>query len=104
MIVQEPYGAEVIRKIWGWIFNVYVQNHRLNPDGQGSVKTWKFGDVGLDHIGIWEEGGVEFEEPFAALREIGYSGYVTVHQAFEGVMTVDEAVSKSAAFLKPLIA
>ncbi len=104
MIVQEPYGAETIERIRSWIFNVYVQNHRLNPNGEASVKTWKFGDVALDHIGIWEQGGVELEEPFAALRRIGYSGYVTVHQAFEGVVTVDEAVRKSAAFLRPLIA
>ena len=104
MIVQEPYGADVILRLRDWIFNVYLQNHRLNPQGADAVRTWTRGEVPLDHIGIWEQDGVELEEPFAALRQIGYSGYVTVHQAFEGVMTVDDAVSKSAAFLKPLIA
>ncbi len=104
MIADEPYGREAIEKVRPWIFNVYVQNHRLNPDGEASVNTWKRGPVRLDHIGLWEGGGVEFESVFTALRAIGYEGYVTVHQAFEGIMTVDEAARKSAAYLSKLIA
>ncbi len=104
MIADEPYGREAIEKARPWIFNVYVQNHRLNPAGETAVETWKRGPVQIDHIGLWEEGGVEFESVFAALRAGGYAGYVTVHQAFEGVMTVDEAVRKSAAYLSQLIA
>lgn len=104
MIAGEPYGADTIRKLDPYIFNVYVQNHRLNPEGETSVKTWKKGPVPLDHIGLWEEGGVRFEEVFEALHEVGYEGYVTVHQAFEGAMPVDEAVRRSAEYLRPLIA
>ena len=100
MIAEEPYGREVIERMQPWIFNVYVQNHRLNPEGETAVKTWKLGPVNVDHIGIWEEGGVNFEEVFAGLKAIGYSGYVTVHQAFEGVMTVEEAVRRSAEYLR----
>jgi sugar phosphate isomerase/epimerase len=68
------------------------------------VTTWKKGRVPLDHIGLWEAGGARFEEVFGALRSIGYQGYVTVHQAFEGVMPVTEATRKSAEYLRPLIA
>lgn len=104
MIADEPYEREAIEKVRPWIFNVYVQNHRLNPEGEASVDTWKRGPVRLDHIGLWEAGGVKFESVFKALHAIGYEGYVTVHQAFEGVMTVDEAARKSAAYLSQLIA
>lgn len=104
MIADEPYGREAIDKVRPWLFNVYVQNHRLNPDGEAAVDTWKRGPVRLDHIGLWQEGGVDFESVFAALRGIGYAGFVTVHQAFEGVMSVDEAVRKSAAYLAERIA
>ena len=68
------------------------------------MNTWKKGPVHLDHIGLWEDGGVRFEEVFAALHEIGYRGCVTVHQAFEGVMSVEDAARQSAEYLKPLIA
>jgi sugar phosphate isomerase/epimerase len=103
-VVGEDYGPATIRRLAPYIFNVYVQNHRLNPEGAARLATWKSGEVGVDHIGIWEKGGVRFEEVFAALGEIGYRGYVTVHQAFEGIMTVDEAVRRSAEYLRSVIA
>lgn len=104
MISGEDYGAAAIRRMRSHILNVYVQNHRLNPQGSAVVQTWKKGAVRLDHIGLWEKGGVNGEEVFAALKEIGYQGYVTIHQAFEGVMSVEDAVRKSKEYLQPLIA
>ena len=103
MISGEDYGAAAIHRMRPYILNVYVQNHRLNPHGSAVVQTWKKGPVRLDHIGLWEKGGVHGEEVFRALREIGYQGYVTVHQAFEGVMSVEDAVRKSREYLQPLI-
>lgn len=103
MISGEDYGAAAIRRMRPHILNVYVQNHRLNPQGSAVVQTWKKGAVRLDHIGLWEKGGVNGEAVFAALKEIGYQGYVTVHQAFEGVMSVDDAVRKTREYLQPLI-
>ena len=99
-VAGEDYGPATIRRLAPHIFNVYVQNHLLNPQGVTTLTTWKKGKVGVDHVGIWEDGGVRFEEVFAALEEIEYRGYVTVHQAFEGIMTVDEAVRRSAEYLR----
>jgi sugar phosphate isomerase/epimerase len=103
MLVEEPYGREVIQRLRDYIFNVYLQNHRVNPNAQSAVISWKKGRVGIDHIGLWERGGVRFEEVFLALHDIGYRGYVTVHQAFEGVMSVADAARRSAEYLHPLI-
>ena len=58
----------------------------------------------LDHTGIWEAGGVDSEAMFEGLHAIGYDGYVTVHQSFAGVMSIEESVRKSAEFLRPLMA
>ncbi|MDA1236649.1 MAG: TIM barrel protein, partial [Acidobacteria bacterium] len=102
LIVDEPY-VEGIGKLKDYIFNVYVQNHHLNPNAEAAVTTWKKGQVHLEHIGLWQEGGVRFEDVCAALHGIGYQGYVTVHQAFEGVMSVQDAVERSADYLRPLI-
>jgi sugar phosphate isomerase/epimerase len=104
MVAEEPYGQETIERLQDYIVNVYVQNHRLNPEAEAKMNTWKKGWVHVDHIGIWEQGGVRFEEVFAALHGIKYEGCVTVHQAFEGVMSVQEAVRQSAEYLRPLIA
>ena len=82
-----------------YIFNVYVQNHRLNPDAEPTLTTWSKGQVSVDHIGIWDTGGVDFDSVFEGLSAIGYAGYVTVHQAFGGIMSVTEAVTRSHEFL-----
>ena len=79
-----------------------MQNHALRSKGHETITTWSRGAVALDHIGIWEKGGVEFERVFEALDQIGYTGYVTVHQAFGGVMPVEQAVQESAEFVRRL--
>ena len=82
MAAGQNYGPETIKRLAAYIFNVYVQNHRLNPDGQATLTTWAKGRVPVDHIGIWDTGGVDFDSVFEGLYAIGYHGYVTVHQAF----------------------
>ncbi|MYC65986.1 MAG: sugar phosphate isomerase/epimerase [Acidobacteriia bacterium] len=101
-IAGEDYGIDAIRKMKPYLFNFYIQNHRLNPDGETAVTTWKKGPVPVDHIGVWQEGGIDVEAVFDAMHEVGYEGYITVHQAFGDIMPVTEAVRKSYEHLRPL--
>ena len=103
LIAGQDYGSRTIGKLKPYIFNVYVQNHRLRPGGEAAINTWTRGRVELDHIGLWEKGGVDFVDVFRGLHEIGYRGYVTVHQAFAGIMPIETAVKRSADSLRPLI-
>ena len=48
-------------------------------------------------------GGVDCADVFGGLHQIGYQGYVTVHQAFAGIMPIETAVKRSADYLRPLI-
>ncbi len=101
-IAGEDYGIDAIRRMKPFLFNFYIQNHRLTPDGVTKVTTWKNGPVAVDHIGVWESGGVDVDGVFDAMHEVGYEGYITVHQAFGDVMPVEEAVRRSYEHLKPL--
>lgn len=103
MLSGQAYGAEAIRRVRPWLLNTYVQNHLLRPDGEASVESWEHGRVRFDHIGIWEPGGVDCGEVFDALRAEGYDGYVTVHQAFAGIMSPAEAARRSYEYLRPLV-
>ena len=103
-MVGQDYGPETIKKLGGRIFNAYTQNHCFNPESDVYLDTWTKGRVFLDHIGVWEEGGVDSEAMFEGIHAIGYDGYVTVHQSFAGVMSIGESVRKTAEFLKPLMA
>ncbi len=104
MLSGQAYGGDAIRRVRPWLFNTYLQNHRLNRDGEASVESWQHERVCFDHIGLWDPGGVDGEEVFAALHEVGYEGYVTVHQAFAGIMSPADAARRSYEYLKPLTA
>ena len=102
MLCGQAYGAEVLRKFQPYLMNVYLQNHRLNPEGSSSIETWVKGPVRFDAIPLWEAGGVDFEQVFEGLSAIGYDGYVTVHQAYAELAGPREAAEKSQAYLTGL--
>jgi sugar phosphate isomerase/epimerase len=103
LVAAQDYGPATIRRLQPYIFNVYVQNHRVSATGSASLQTWTRGKVPLEHIGLWEKGGVDYPSVAAGLREIGYTGYVTVHQAFGDIMPVDDAVRRSREYLAHIL-
>jgi sugar phosphate isomerase/epimerase len=103
LVTGQNYGRETLRQLQPWLFNVYVQNHRLSPDGKAALVTWNRGRVPLDHIGIWERGGVNYHEVAEGLREMKYTGYVTIHQAFGDVMPIEDAVRRSRDYLGSIL-
>lgn len=102
MLCGEPYGREALKRLAPHVMNVYLQNHRLAPDGESRLKTRVHGEVVYHDIPLWEPGGVDFDEVFRGLEEIGYDDTVTVHQAFARLMGPVEAAEKSHAFLTTL--
>lgn len=96
----EAYGADTIRRLAPHVFNVYLQNQRLDPAGTDALDTWCRGPVRFDHVPVWEKGGIDFAPLLDALADVGYAGYVTVHQAFAGLKGPQEAAEKSARYLK----
>ena len=77
----QDYGPKTVERLAPWIFNVYLQNQMLRPDGEITLNTWCRGPVRFDLIPIHAAGGIDFEGVFQGLAAIGYRGPVTVHQA-----------------------
>ena len=90
MLCGESYGSDTLGQLASHMMNVYIQNHRLDPDGPVSLPTYCRGEVHFHHLPIWETGGVDAAVVFDGLREIGWAGHFTIHQA-EGIDTVDDA-------------
>jgi sugar phosphate isomerase/epimerase len=95
----QDYGPETIKRFEPYLFNVYLQNHILRPDGGSVINTWTRGDVHFDPIRLQDKGGIDFELVFAGLKAVGYYGYVTVHQAFSDIMKPEEAAEQSYEYL-----
>jgi len=94
------YGGETLRRFAPHLVNVYLQNQRLNPAGQSVMKTWCCGDVPFDQIPLWDNSGIDFPGIITTLEELGYSGYVTVHQA--ALTTPQEDSGRSAQYLRSI--
>jgi sugar phosphate isomerase/epimerase len=90
MLCGQDYGPATIDRLRPHIMNVYVQNHRLNTDGEDWLPTYCLGDVRYDHLPVWGEGGIETASMFSGLKQIGYDSYFTIHQA-QGIESLDDA-------------
>ncbi len=95
----QDYGPETIRRFAPWLFNVYLQNHRLNPEGSMTLDTWVRGPAPHDPVPLQAEGGIDFSGIMEELEEMGYDGYVTVHQAFAEIMEPEDAARQSYDYL-----
>ncbi|HEV8003719.1 MAG TPA: sugar phosphate isomerase/epimerase [Planctomycetaceae bacterium] len=102
LVCGQPYGLETLEAFAPYLMNVYLQNHRLDPQGPAALETWCLGERCFHHIPLWEPGGVDFSEVMRGLQAIGYEGFVTVHQAYAELMGPREATAKSATYLRSL--
>ena len=90
LINGQSYGLDTLQKLKPHLMNAYVQNHRLNVAGTDELPTFCRGNVRFDHLDPWTPGGVDFEAVTTALKQIGYDGTFTIHQA-QGIQSADDA-------------
>lgn len=98
----QDYRHETISRLAPWIFNVYLQNQMLKPNGKVTLPTWCRGSVAFDLIPITQPGGIDFTGVFEGLASIGYQDPVTVHQAQSENRPVSEAICGTAGHLTDL--
>lgn len=96
----QSYGEDTLRAFEPYLFNVYVQNHALDPDGDLPMETWTNGTVMTRLRPLDEPGGIDFAQVFDGLKAIGYEGYVTSHQALTNNAQPQETVGRYGRFLK----
>ena len=101
----QSYGLDTLKQLQPHLMNVYVQNHRLNPNGTVELPTFCRGNVRFDHLDPWSPGGVDFEAVIHDLKQVGYQGTFTLHQA-QGTQSVEEArtfARRSAEYFRSLL-
>ncbi|MCA9168086.1 MAG: sugar phosphate isomerase/epimerase [Planctomycetales bacterium] len=99
----QSYGRDTLERLAPWIFNVYLQNQRLKPDGAVTLDTWCRGPVAFDIIQIHEPEGIRFAEVIGGLRHIGYDGWLTVHQSAPEGTTPAASAQQTADYLRELL-
>jgi len=82
-----------------YLNHIHVKNAILLPDGQGGDGAAKFASK---QAPFWE-GMASFENFSAALKAVGYDGYLSLED-FCGELTTDEKLEKNIAYLKKVMA
>jgi len=82
-----------MKAISPWLWNVYIKNQMGGP-----------GSTNRPEIKLSDPGGVDWDRHFERLHEIGYMGYVTVHESNPPYGSPMEAAVRCYQFLKPFTA
>lgn len=96
----QPYGRDAIKLLAPHLFNVYLQNMWNHEAGRSTIETWISGPVRFDLVPFGDPNGIDFEEVFLGLTEVGYDGYVTVHHNVADGLDVRQGVQQFADYLR----
>ncbi len=100
----QPYGREAIERLADVIFNVYLQNHTPDPQGTLMMDTWSQGRIPTTLHRFTDPGGIDMAAVILGLKDIDYTGSVTLHHTQLDVVSPLEAAANSAGFLLELMA
>ena len=96
-------GTDAIRRLAPHVVNFYFQNVRLDPNGAHTFHSRHMGSTNLTYVPLDDTSGIPIAPLIEALREIGYDGWVSVHQPLLNGQSVADAVDEAARVFLPLV-
>jgi len=90
LLCGQSYGLDTLQALRPYLWNVYLQNHQLDGSGPASLPTCCRGEVRFRHLDLWSMDGIDWPIVVRGLEQIGYHGFVTIHQA-QGIETTETA-------------
>jgi sugar phosphate isomerase/epimerase len=103
LICGDSYGPEQIKRLDDLVFNVYLQNFSVGPDGTTAQPTRR-GLVRATPLPLGDKRGIDLDLVFEGLRAIGYAGWVTVHSALVPGFSVEQSARQYYETLRPYLA
>lgn len=96
----QDYGWETLQRLRPHMFNVYLQNHVPVAGGSLIMNTWHRGRVPSELLKFTDPAGIEMASIMGWLKDLEYTGFVTLHHTQLDVVSPLEAAAESAAFLR----
>jgi len=103
LLAGQPFAEEMFEPLAGRILGVHVQTIEVHPEAEGSLKLADGTEVCYRRVPYAENRQVDFATFFAALRRVGFDGYVNELEPCPGPDTLEETVTQAARFLRPLL-
>ena len=104
LLCGDAYGRSAIERLAPHLFNAYFQNMRIVAGGPVVWNTLTRGPVAAEYVPLGDRSGIDVTEVVAALRDVGYDGWFTVHQPLQPGQSVEDAVRESHGALSALVA
>lgn len=99
----DDYGPVAIERLSPYIFNAYYQNLCLDPESPVTFATRCRGTVAVRFIPIADPRGIDPAPLIAALKRVGYDGWMSVHQPLIDGQTAEQAIEEAARLFLPLV-
>jgi sugar phosphate isomerase/epimerase len=104
MLCGSEYGRRAIERLAPYLFNAYFQNMRIETGGPVIWQPTSGPAVAASYVPLGDRSGIDVSEMIAALRDVGYDGWFSVHQPLQPGETVEHAIRDAHAALAALIA
>jgi sugar phosphate isomerase/epimerase len=104
MICGSEYGRSAIERLAPSLFNVYFQNMRAAPDAPIVWNTLTRGPIAAGYVPLDDRSAIDVAEMIAALHDVGYDGWFTVHQPLQPGQAVPDAIRDTHTALAGLVA
>ena len=103
MMCGDAYGRAAVERLAPHLFNVYFQNMRLVPGGSVVWNTHSRGPIAAEYVPLTDPRGISLADLVTALKDVGYNGWLTVHQPLLEGQSVPDAVREGHRAVAPLV-
>jgi sugar phosphate isomerase/epimerase len=103
LLCGEEYGRPAIERLAPHLLNAYFQNMRIVEGGPVVWSTLTRGPVAAEYAPLGDRSAIDVAVIVAALREVGYDGWFSVHQPLQPGQSVEDAIRESHDALAELV-
>ena len=96
MLCGSEYGRRAIERLAPYLFNAYFQNMRIVAGGPVVWRPTTGEPVAAEYAPVGDRSAIDVHEMIAALRDVGYDGWFTVHQPLQPGQSVEDAIQDRA--------
>jgi len=103
VMAGEQFTERMFEPLCGRVFGVHVQTLVVGPDAANVLRLSDGTEVRYERVPYEENDQTDFATFFAALRHIGFEGFVNELEPCQPVEELEDTVARAAVFLKGLI-
>jgi sugar phosphate isomerase/epimerase len=103
MLCGDAYGRRQIERLAPYLFNAYFQNMRIVEGGPVVWRPMNGEAVAAEYAPVGDHTAIDVREMIAALKDVGYDGWFSIHQPLQPGQSVADAIRDSHAAVAALV-